>query len=494
MKILLVYPQYPDTFWSFKHSLKFVSKKALLPPLGLLTIASLMPDEFEKKLIDMNTSKLTDKDLLWADYVLISAMITQKDSAGKVIERCQKLGVKTIAGGPLFTGLYEEFPMVDHLVLNEGEETLPLFLEDLKNGNPKRIYTSEVKPDITKSPVPQWNLINLKKYSKMPIQYSRGCPFDCEFCDIVNLNGRIPRTKDPVQVIQEIESLLQLGWRAPVFIVDDNFIGNKAKTKELLNAIIKWRNSKDYKVTFMTEVSLNLADDDELLDLMRTAGFNSVFIGLETPSKEGLEECGKFQNKSRDLVASVRKIQNHGMEVSAGFIVGFDSDDASIFSRQIEFIQKTGVVVAMVGLLQALPGTKLYERLVKENRLIKNSSGNNTDFSTNFLPKMDHDALVEGYKNIIATVYSPQKYYERVKVFLKHYKPYTREQFNFKYVTALLKSIWSLGIFQKDRKYYWKIFFTSLFKYPGSFSKAITMLVYYAHFSKIFSKMANNSV
>ena len=304
MKILLLYPQYPDTFWSFRKSLKFVSKESTSPPLGLLTIAALLPDGFKKKLIDMNVDKLTDKDLLWADYVFISAMITQKDSAGKIIERCKKLGVKTVAGGPLFTSLHEEFPDVDHFVLNEGEATLPLFLEDLKNGCLKKIYTSDIKPDITKSPIPQWNLINMKKYSKMAIQFSRGCPYDCEFCDIVNLNGRIPRNKTPEQVINEIEALYQAGWyssiHSSIFIVDDNFIGNKIKAKELLRALIDWRKKTKSRITFITEVSLNLADDDELLSLMRDAGFDTVFIGLETPSKESLQECGKFQNKNRD--------------------------------------------------------------------------------------------------------------------------------------------------------------------------------------------------
>jgi len=487
VKILLLYPQYPDTFWSFRKALKYISKEALLPPLGLLTIASLLPDKFDKKLIDMNVDKLTDKDLLWADYVFISAMITQKDSVNKIIARCKKLNVKTVAGGPLFTSLHEEFPEIDHFVLNEGETTVPMFLEDLKNGDLKRIYTSDIKPDITKSPIPQWNLLNLKKYSKMPIQFSRGCPFDCEFCDIVNLNGRIPRNKTPEQIIQEIEALNQAGWYLSIFIVDDNFIGNKIKAKELLKALIEWRKTRKKSITFMTEVSLNLADDNELLSLMREAGFDTVFIGLETPSRESLQECGKFQNKNRDQTLSVRKIQSYGMEVSAGFIVGFDSDDFSIFARQIEFIQKTGIVVAMVGLLQALPGTKLYERLKKENRLLKDSSGNNTDFSTNFLPKMDLNLLISGYKNIISSVYSPENYYKRIKTFLEHYKPYHTETIKLKDLKALIKSICILGIFQKNRKYFWEIFFTCLFKYPQSFSKAMTMTIYYEHFSTIFA-------
>ena len=482
-----MYPQYPDTFWSFKKALEYVSKEAAMPPLGLLTIASLLPNDFEKKLIDMNVDKLSDEDLLWADYVFISAMITQKNSVNALIERCKKLGVKTVAGGPLFTSLYEEFPDINYFILNEGEVTLPLFLEDLKNGSLKKIYTSNIKPDITKSPIPQWNLLNLKKYFKMPIQCSRGCPFDCEFCDIVNLNGRIPRYKTPEQVILEIEALYQAGWSFSIFIVDDNFIGNALKAKDLLRALIEWRNRRKSQIRFMTEVSLNLADDDELLSLMREAGFNSVFIGLETPSKEALHECGKFQNNNRDPIFSVRKIQSYGIVVSGGFIVGFDSDDFSIFSRQIEFIQKTGIVVAMVGLLQALPGTKLYERLKNENRLLNNSSGNNTDFSTNFLPKMDPTVLVNGYKKIVSSIYSPENYYERIKTFLKYYKPCEPEPFNLKNINALIKSVCILGIFQKNRKYYWEILFTCLYKYPKSLSEVITMAIFFEHFSLIFA-------
>lgn len=492
MKILLLYPQYPDTFWSFKHALRFISKKALMPPLGLLTVASLLPDSFEKKLIDMNVKKITNEDLLWADYVFISAMITQKDSVHKIIARCKDLGVKMVAGGPLFTGLYHEFPEIDYFTLNEGEITIPQFLADLENNSLKRIYTSDEKPDMALSPVPKWDLVNLKDYQKMPIQFSRGCPFDCEFCDIVNLNGKIPRTKTPQQVISELDALFKQGWKSSIFIVDDNFIGNKNKAKELLRTLAEWRKSQKTSICFMTEVSLNIADDDELLGLMRNAGFNSVFIGLETPSHESLEECGKFQNKSRDLVSSVKKIHSYGMEVTAGFIVGFDNDDVSIFLRQIDFIQKTGVVVAMIGLLQALPGTRLYERLKKENRLVKNSSGNNTDYSVNFLPKIDRDILINGYKNIISSVYSAQQYYDRVLTFFQDYQGYNSEKLDFKSILALIKSMFLLGVVEKSRKYYWKLFFISLFKYPRYFSKAIAFTIYYSHFSKIFPELAEN--
>jgi len=363
MKILMIYPKCPDTFWSFKHIIKLFNKKAYLPPLGLMTVSALLPEEFEKKLVDMNTTDLQDKDILWADFVFISGMIVQKESSLEVIKRCKNLRIKTIAGGPLFTSLHEQFEEVDHFVLNEGEITIPMLLEDLKKGELKRIYTSELKPDIKTTPAPHLNLINAQDYYLMPVQFSRGCPFDCDFCDIVNLNGRIPRLKDPEQIIKELEAIHNIDWRGSIFFVDDNFLGNKNKTKELLRAIIEWRNRIGFKPLFITEISINASDDEELLELMKQAGFFNVFVGIETPSTESLKECNKVQNQNRDLIDSIRKFYKYGMEVSGGFILGFDSDDETIFERQFEFIQKAGVSKAMIELLQALPGTKLYKRL-----------------------------------------------------------------------------------------------------------------------------------
>ncbi len=232
MNILLVYPQYPDTYWSFKHALKFISKKASNVPLGLITIAPLLPDDWNKKLIDLNVSRLKDEDIKWADYVFISAMSIQLASVKQIIERCIHLKKKIVAGGPLFTEEYEQFPEIDHLVLNEAEITLPLFIEDLKNGRPKKIYQSDKFADITKSPLPDYSLLKAGKYATAGIQYSRGCPFDCEFCDITALFGRHVRTKTSAQIIAELDQLLQIGWRGSVFFVDDNFIGHKKKLKE----------------------------------------------------------------------------------------------------------------------------------------------------------------------------------------------------------------------------------------------------------------------
>lgn len=489
MKILLVYPEYPDTFWGFKHALKFINKKAATPPLGLLTIASMMEEGNELKLTDMNVKNLQEKDILWADYVFISAMITQKDSAIDVVKKCKKLNKKIAAGGPLFSELYSEFPQVDYFLLNEGELTMPVFLEDLKNNCAKKIYTSEQRPDINLAPIPKWDLINLNDYARMPLQFSRGCPFDCEFCNIVTLNGRTPRAKDVNKFMEELNSLYDKGWRSSIFIVDDNFISVKPKTKELLKKLIQWREEKRYKGSFMTQISLNMADDEELLTMLRDAGFSAVYIGLETPSLESLNECGKIQNKNRNMVEDVKKIHNHGMEVYGGFIVGFDSDDETIFQRQLDFIQEAGIVVATVGILNAFPGTKLYKRLEKENRLLGDSSGVNTDFSTNIITKIEKETLLIEYKKLILSLYSAENYYNRIFNFLKDYKRHNSGKLTFNFVIGFFKSVYHLGIMNKSRKYFWKMMFLGITKYPKALPKTLTQAVYFAHFEKIFENI-----
>jgi radical SAM superfamily enzyme YgiQ (UPF0313 family) len=484
----MVYPMYPDTFWSFKHALKFVSKKASFPPLGLLTVAALLPKDWTKKLIDMNANQLIDDDILWADFVFISAMSVQSESADNVIQRCIKLNAKIVAGGPLFTSSPELYENVNHLILNEAEITLPQFLSDFNSGTPKHKYTSEDWADITTTPLPLWDLISMNDYTSMNLQYSRGCPFDCDFCDITVLYGRRPRTKTKYQVIAELDALYFTGWRGPVFFVDDNFIGNKVKLKkEILPAITDWMGKRNNPFYLNTEASINLADDDALLHQMAKAGFEAVFIGIESPNEESLIECHKPQNTNRDLIASVRKIQNAGLEVQGGFIVGFDNDHPKIFEELTNFIQQSGIVTAMVGLLNAPKGTNLEKRLQDEGRMIKDFTGNNTDFTINFIPKMDSQKLLDGYKSILKTIYSPKYFYERVMRFLKDFEPKKKKVFhlNPNYVLALFRSILKLGVIGEERIYYWKLFLWTLFRKPQLFSLAILFAIYGFHFKKI---------
>ena len=488
MKILLVYPKIPSTFWSFESALNFISKKSAEPPLGLITIAAMLPKAWDIKLIDMNVSELLDEDITWADFVFLSGMSVQINSFREIIRRSNILGTKIVAGGPLATTQYQDFLGVDHFVLNEAEITLPEFLNDLENGKPKSIYASSEFPDIETTPMPKWELLDIKKYASMSMQYSRGCPYDCEFCSITMLNGRRPRTKSKEQFLLELNRLLNIGWRGPISVVDDNFIGNKVKLKnEILPALIEWMKERKYPYNFITEVTVNLADDEILADLLAEAGFNSLFVGIETPNDSSLKECGKNQNLNRDMIDSVRKLQKKGFIVSGGFIVGFDNDTPSIFDQQIKFIRESGIVSAMVGVLNAPTGTKLFKRLKTEKRLIEGWSGNNMDGSINFIPMMDYSQLMRGYVKILKTIYADKEYYLRVKKFLENYK---MPEWGIKFMTlneirAFFRLIWKLGFIDKGKIYFWKLLIYSLFKYPKKFVLAMTFAVYGFHFRQI---------
>ncbi|CAG0932790.1 Hopanoid C-2 methylase [Thermoflexales bacterium] len=488
MNILLIYPEFPDTFWSFRYALKFIRKKSISPPLGLLTVAALLPAGWNKRLVDLNTRPLTDKDLAWADYVFISGMTVQRKSAREAIERCRAAGVKVVAGGPLFTierELYED--VVDHFILNEGELTLPAFLKDLAQDSTQHVYTTDDFAEMQQTPVPAWELADFKRYAMLNIQFSRGCPFNCDFCNVTALLGHRPRTKTVAQIIAELDRLYELGWRSSILFVDDNLIGNKRLLKtELLPALIEWRQGK-LGITFQTEASINMADDDELLQLMAAAGFTVVFVGIETPDESSLAECSKKQNLKRDLVADVKRIQRAGLQVQAGFIVGFDSDTPSIFQRQIDFIQKSGIVTAMVGLLQAPPGTGLYERLKGEGRLNEQSSGDNVDGTTNIIPHMSLETLREGYQYILQHIYAPRYYYQRVKTFLQEYQParVVKAAPNFQQWLAFFRSIFRLGIVGRERVQYWRLFFWTLFHRPKLITMAVTLAIYGYHFRTV---------
>jgi len=486
MRVLLIYPEFPDTFWSFKHALPFVRKRASLPPLGLLTVAALMPGGWEKRLVDLNVRQLMPRDLEWADMAFVGAMTVQRASAREVVARCKAAGLTVVAGGPLFIAEHADFEQVDHFVLNEAELTLPEFLEDLELGRPRRLYETTAFADVQSTPAPLWKLADLRHYATMAVQFSRGCPYNCDFCNVTVLLGHRPRLKTAEQIVQELDALYELGWRESVFFVDDNLIGNKRVLKEsLLPALIRWRKGKT-GMTFNTEASINLADDEELMRLLAEAGFNMVFIGIETPSEESLAECGKKHNKNRDMIEDIKRIQRHGMQVQGGFIIGFDSDTPSIFHRQIEFIQRSGVVTAMVGLLQAPQGTRLYQRLAHEGRLVRAFSGDNVDGMTNIIPRMPLEALQKGYRSVVQSIYAPANYYARVKTFLREFRPSRISvPIDFEHILALFRSIFRLGILGTERLEYWRFFFWALFRKPRLFPLAITFTIYGFHFRRV---------
>ena len=490
MKILLIYPEFPNTFWSFKYALRFIGKKASFPPLGLLTVSAMLPAAWEKRLVDLNADKLRAADLEWADFAFVSGMMVQRKSAIETIRRCRKAGLTIVGGGPMFAEDDPDFSEVDHFVLNEAEVTLPPFLADLQAGRPQRVYKSEEHPGLENTPVPDWGLLKLKRYASMCIQYSRGCPHNCDFCNVTALLGRRVRTKETRQIIAELDALYAHGWDDDVFFVDDNFIGNRSRLKkDLLPAMIEWARNKE-PVNFHTEASIEIADDPELMRLMVEAGFDRVFIGIETTDEDSLAECSKNQNERRDLAADVKKIQQAGLQVQAGFIVGFDHDKPSVFERQIEFIQKTGIVTAMVGMLQAPPGTTLYQRMKDCGRLRGSSSGDNVDGTTNIVPVMGLENLQKGYLDILRHIYAPKNYYSRVKTFLKEYRslaPFQapRPRIRARHLVALARSMMRLGVLGRERAHFWKLLLWTQLRRPRLLALSVTLAIYGYHFRKV---------
>lgn len=428
-RVLLVSPRIPTTYWSYKYALPFVKKKALLPPLGLLTVAALLPEDYELRLIDMNLADLRREEVEWADMVFLSAMLVQQQSFDEAVALCRECGTPVVAGGPYPISSFEKIEGVDHFVLDEAELTLPVFLRDLEQGQAKHIYRDERKPDLSLTPLPRFDLVDVTLYESMPLQFSRGCPFDCEFCDIIEMFGRKTRTKSPEQFLREVDHVYNTGFRGSLFIVDDNFVGNKNKVKELLRPLAGWQRNHRYPFSVSTEASITLAHDEELLDLMVSAGFTMVFIGIETPDAKTLVMTHKTQNLREDVLSSVVRIQEKGIEVSGGFIVGFDGEAEDIFERQKTFIQKAGIPTAMVGLLIALPNTRLYRRLEREGRILAETRGNNThDFELNFIPQMPRQTLLRGYKWLLAQVFSPHNYFQRSLTLIRRFAEGKRDQ------------------------------------------------------------------
>jgi radical SAM superfamily enzyme YgiQ (UPF0313 family) len=496
MNALLVYPQFPDTYWSFKHALKFVGKRAAQPPLGLMTVAALLPADWKKRLVDTNVERLTDRDLAWADVVLLSGMHIQRPSIDAILARCRARGLPTVVGGPIASSLSRAELQADHVVIGEAEELIAGLARDLEQGAGKPVYQAAERPEMALSPLPDLSLIKMKRYSTMAVQYSRGCPFNCEFCDIIEIYGRRPRTKAVAQVLAELDQLRAAGWRESVFIVDDNFIGNKARAKELCAALAEWRAQYKVSFDFNTEASLNLADDPELMRLMKEAGFNSVFLGIETPDESGLIASQKLQNTRRSMLESIAIIQSYGMQVMGGFILGFDTDREDIFDRMVEFIEKSGIPIAMVGLLQAMPGTQLFRRLGREGRIVDEGGGDNTCDKLNFLPHMDAAKLVEGYRSVLKRIYNSAAYYERVKIYLSRTQSRAGEgNSRQKWVTranvrAFITSIIRQGVFSRQRWSYWKFLLTVATRYRHCVGAAMTLAVMGYHFQVITRQLA----
>jgi radical SAM superfamily enzyme YgiQ (UPF0313 family) len=495
MNALLIYPLFPDTYWSFKHALKFVGKRAAQPPLGLMTVAALLPGDWNKRLVDTNVERLRDRDLDWADVVLLSGMHIQQEALVAIVERCRARGLRTVVGGPIASSLSAAELKADHIVIGEAESLIAGLAHDLELGSAKPVYQAAERPEMHASPLPDLSLIKMNRYSTMTVQYSRGCPFNCEFCDIIEIYGRRPRTKAVAQVLAELDQLHAAGWRESVFIVDDNFIGNKARAKELCSALAEWRRQHKTTFDFNTEASLNLADDPELMQLMKDAGFISVFLGIETPDESGLIASNKLQNTRRSLLDSVATIQSYGMQVMGGFILGFDTDQEDIFDRMVDFIQKSGIPIAMVGLLQAMPGTQLFRRLWREGRILNTDAGNNTGDKLNFLPSMDAARLVEGYRSVLKRIYNCEAYYDRVRLYLSRTQPRPGEQkYKQQWMTranarALVTSIVRQGVFGAHRWSYWKFLATAATRYRHCFGAAMTLAVMGYHFQIITRKL-----
>lgn len=487
MKVLLINPEFPDTYWSFRHALSFEGKRSAYPPLGLLTVAAMLPRAWERRLVDLEVRQLKDSDIEWADMVFCTAMLIQKDALDRVVRRCKAMGKRVVVGGPYVSTSSESLPEADHIFIGEAETTLPQFFQDLERGEAKPVYQAAERPPLSLTPVPEFELAELHRYSAMSVQYSRGCPFSCEFCDIIEIYGRVPRTKSNQQMLAELDELKRIGWRGTVFVVDDNFIGNKRNVRQLLPYLVEWQEKNSFPFSLLTEASANLADDDDLLDTMRAAGFRRVFLGIETPVEASLKEAQKTQNRG-NLLESVRKIQSYGMEVMGGFIVGFDNDPADIFERQINFIRESAIPLAMVGLLTALPDTQLWRRLKKEGRLLAESHGNNTSDSLNFIPKMDPTLLVEGYRSILRTIYGSREYYQRALETLRRVSGTPPEPNRYSLVnglTTLTRIVVRLGMLDNDRREFWRFFGRTLVEHREQFAHSMRLAVMGYHFRKL---------
>ncbi len=489
MKALLISPESPETFWTLRHAIKFLGVTACSPPLALLTVAAMLPREWAKKLVDLNVEPLTEEHLAWADMAFISAYTIQGPSADVIIRRCRAAGVKVCAGGVHFSTPGEPFEAVDHLFIGEAEETFPVFLADLAQGKALPEYRASRFPDLSSSPNPAWELLDPSKYANMLLQVCRGCPHDCEFCQVIVQYGRFPRYKGPDQVVAELQGILDAGWRGVLTFADDNFICHHGKARDILRAVERWQAAHGYPMLFVAQASIDVVDDPELLTLMVQAGFVGLFLGIETPDAASLKECNKRQNLNRNLVAAVRTIQAHGMEVIGGFIVGFDSDTPEVFARQADFIEEAAIPTAMVNLLAAAPGSRLFERLKSEGRLLGDGVGDGDTAmnagSINFLPKMGREPLLNGYKALLNRLFTPESYYQRVLTFLNYHRPNPLLPFRSptrRDLMAMGKIILALGVNEPGRRAFWSFLGRLLLNHPQQLPLGITLAASGRHF------------
>ena len=474
MRALLINPEFPDSYWSGKHALPIANRRCLLPPLGLITVAAMLPRHWTVRVVDLNVQRLSDREIRRADVVMLTGMIVQRESLHRVLDRCKRLGVRTVVGGPYATSMPDDLAAADHVVVGEAEQLMEDLVTDLAIGQGPHFYRETDKPDLTTSPVPRFDLLKPGAYHQMCLQYSRGCPFTCEFCDIIVMYGRKPRTKAPAQVVAELEAIRATGFVGDVFFVDDNFIGNKKAVRAMLPDVAAWRRETRCALEFYTEASMNLADDDGLVDLMTDAGFTAVFIGIETPSPESLRETKKLQNLRRNLEDQVHRLLNRGLDVWGGFILGFDNDGPEIFDRMIKFVQKAAIPYAMVGLLGALPNTPLYRRLEKEGRLRRNFTGDQFGL-TNVITKLPTSLMIPGYRKVMETLYHPEVYFQRCRENLARWNPVpgSHRPLVLRDLFSAWRALWAQGIRAPYRRAYWRFIRWTIRHQPTKLGRAI---------------------
>ena len=489
MRALLLYPLFPKSFWSFEKTLALVDCKALLPPLGLITVAAILPQEWEFRLVDRNIQEITESDWDWAELVIISGMIVQKNDMLAQIHAAKERGKVVAVGGPYASTSPQELQAaeVDFLVLDEGEITLPMFVTAIEHGERQGVFRATEKPAVTETPIPRYDLLELDAYDAISVQFSRGCPFQCEFCDIIVLYGRKPRTKTPQQLLAELDCIYDLGWRGSVFMVDDNFIGNKRNVKLLLKELKVWMAEKNYPFGITTEASIDLAQDEELMELMVECNFKKVFLGIETPDQESLTLTSKFQNTRNPLHESIDKITRAGMQIMAGFIIGFDGEKPQAGDRIVQFVEQTGIPLAMFSMLQALPNTALWHRLEKEGRLLNSGANINQTTLINFVPTRAIEEIATEYVNAFWRLYDPAAYLDRI---LRYYmklgdtKNTKSSRTSWKAIRAVSLLLWKQGILAQTRWQFWRNLIQVLAKKPSQLESYLTLCAYLEHFTE----------